>query len=324
MPSILIIDDSAFMRTRIREAVQKDGYSVMEASDGLTGLHMALTRRPDCIILDLIMPEMDGFRMLRTLHEQGNRIPVLIVTADIQVSVQKQCLALGASALLTKPPQEKELRAAVREALSTQRIGTAVRQATPRQTDALREFISIGVGRAAASLNDMVRLRVILEVPFIKILSPLQFKQEMADMGDRTMAAVTMGFYGPFSGSAALVISPSSAGKLMHVLAAPAGRTTSPAMDQQETLREVGNIVVNGVLGSLGNILRQQISYSHPTYSEITVKNLFFSEKIGNETVFLFVRTRFAVEEIEVEGSIILLFTVGAFESILDAIDEMQ
>lgn len=319
MASILIIDDSAFMRTRIREAVQKDGHTVMEASDGLTGLQMALTRGPDCIILDLIMPEMDGFRMLRTLHEKGSRIPVLVVTADIQISVQKQCMALGAAALLNKPPQEKELRAAVREVLSLQKKNTAARQPTPRQMDALKEFINIGVGRAAAALNELVRLRVVLEVPSIRILSPFQFKREMSDLGDRNMAAVKIGFYGPFSGSAALVISPASASKLVGVLA---GKATGPGAVDQETLREVGNIVVNGVLGSLGNILRQQISYSLPAYAEVTIKNLFFSEKIGNETVFLLVRTRFAVQEIEVEGNIILLFTVGAFDTLLDAIDE--
>ena len=311
------------MRTRIREAVLKDGHTVMEASDGLTGLQMAFTRNPDCILLDLIMPEMDGFKLLKTLHEKGNEIPVLVVTADIQVSVQKQCLALGAAALLNKPPQEQELRAAVREALSLRKKSAAVRQATPRQMDALKELINIGVGRAAASLNQLVKMRVVLEVPFIKILSPLQFKEEMADLGDWNMASVKMGFYGPFSGTAALVISPASASKLVGVLAGAEDNAGREAADR-ETLREVGNIVVNGVLGSLGNILRHQMSYSLPAYSETTVKNLFFSEKIGNETVFLLVRTRFAVQEIEVEGNIILLFTVGAFDALLDAIDEMQ
>lgn len=311
------------MRTRIRDAVLKDGHTAMEASDGLTGLQMALTRSPDCIILDLIMPEMDGFRMLRTLHDKGIRIPVLVVTADIQVSVQKQCLALGATALLNKPPQEKELLAAVREALSTRRIGAAVRQATPLQLDALRELINIGVGRAAASLNEMVKLRVALDVPFIRILSPLQFKQEMADLGDRNLASVKIGFYGPFCGSAALVLPPASASTLVGVLSGPdTGAAAAGAFDK-ETLREVGNIVVNGVLGSLGNILRHQITYSLPAYEEVTIKNLFFSEKIGNETVFLLVRTRFAVQEIEVEGNIVLLFTVGAFDAMLDAIDAM-
>lgn len=322
MASILIIDDSAFMRGRIVEAVKKDGHRVMEAADGIAGLQMALSRNPDCIILDLIMPEMDGFSILKTLHEQGQRIPVIVVTADIQVSAQKQCLALGAAALLNKPPRENEFLAALREVLSTQGKGPALRPLEPIHTDALKEFINIGVGRAAASLNEMLKHRVILDVPFIRILSPLQFKQEMRDLAGKSLSAVKMGFYGPFSGTAALVVHRESASKLVDVLVSREGADGSRKA-LGETLGEVGNVVVNGVLGSLGNILKQHISYSLPAYTEATIKSLFFSEKIGNDTVFLLVRTRFRIEKIEVEGNLILLFTVGAFDTILSAIDEM-
>jgi chemotaxis protein CheC len=320
MASILIIDDSAFMRGRISQAVKIDGHEVMEAGDGLKGLELANTHKPDCIILDLIMPAMDGFKILETLHEQGSTIPVIVVTADIQSSVQKQCLALGAAALLNKPPQQRELVKALREVLSTQKKGVAVSPAMPHHIDAIKEFINIGVGRAAASLNEMVKFRVTLEVPFVRILSPLQFKREMSDLTDKNMPAVKMGFYGPVSGTAALVIQPESASKLVSVLTGIETGTVS----LEETLREVGNIVLNGVLGSLANILKQHISYSLPAFTEITIKNLFFSEKIGNDTIFLLVRTRFKIETIEVEGNIILLFTVGAFDTLLEAIDEMK
>jgi chemotaxis protein CheC len=135
------------------------------------------------------------------------------------------------------------------------------------------------------------------------------------------MAAVKMGFYGSFSGTAALVMFPDSASKLVHVLT---GGASGSRTIIKETLREVGNIVVNGVLGSLGNILKEHISYSLPAYTEVTVKDLFFSEKIGNDTIFLLVRTHFNIHQIDVEGNIILLFTVGAFDSLLSAIDEMK
>lgn len=320
MASILIIDDSAFMRTKIKDTLKIDGHEVHEASDGFSGLKTAFDQKPDCIILDLIMPEVDGFRILKTLHDQGSKIPIIVVTADIQVSVQKQCLALGASALINKPPQEKELLKALREVLSTQRKGSAVRQATAHQMDALKELINIGVGRAASSLNEMLKFQVVLDVPFVRVLSPLQFKNEMGDLGEKNLSAVKMGFYGPFSGTAALVIQPENASRLVSALSN--GR--AGAMNPGETLREVGNIVLNGVLGSLANILKQHISYSLPEFTQITIKKLFFTEKIGNDTIFLLVRTRFAIREIEVEGNIVLLFTVGAFDTLLEAIDEMK
>lgn len=323
MASILIIDDSAFMRTRIREAIDKDGHDVLEAANGLKGLHMALAQRPDCIILDLIMPEMDGFKILQALQEQQSCIPVIVVTADIQLSVKKECLALGAAALINKPPQQRELRNVVREVLSGQKKGPATRQATAEEIDALKELINIGVGRAAGSLNEMLKFRVTLEVPFIKVLTPMQFKSEMKDLGDGNMSAVKISFHGPFSGTGTLVVAPESATKLIGALSGTPGGSRSRD-NLEETLREVGNIVVNGVLGSLGNILKQRLSFSLPAYREISIKDLFFSEKIGNDTVFLIVKTKFNIMRIEVEGNIILLFTVGAFDTLLSAIDEMK
>lgn len=322
MALILVIDDSAYMRDKIRTIVQSDGHDALEAADGLSGLQTAYARTPDCIILDLIMPEMDGLRILKTLHDQGSRIPVIVVTADIQVSVQRQCLSLGAAAMINKPPQERELLNAVREVLSVHRKGAAVKQATDRQLDTLKEVINIGVGKAAAALNEMVKHRVRLEVPFVKVLSPLQFKTEMEDLGDRMLTAVKIGFQGPFSGTAALVISHENAAKLINVLSGAAAVGVGPT--GAETLREVGNIVINGVMGSLGNILKQHLTYSLPLYAENTIKEIFFSEKIGNDTVFLLVRTRFKVETVEIEGNIILLFTVGAFDTLLAAIDDIK
>jgi chemotaxis protein CheC len=268
------------------------------------------------------MPQMDGFKILKKLHDEGSRIPVIVVTADIQVSVQKQCLALGAVALMNKPPQEKELLKTVREVLSIQKKGPATREATSVQMDALKELINIGVGKASASLNEMLKLRVNLDVPFVKVLSPLQFKHEMADLGDKNLSAVKMGFFGPFSGTGALVIAPQNGSRLVRALVGASSQ--GGRLVVEETMKEVGNIVLNGVLGSLANILKQHISYSLPVFTEVTIKKLFFSEKIGNDTVFLLVRTRFKIQEIEVEGSIILLFTVGAFDTLLSAIDEMN
>lgn len=318
MASILIIDDSPFMRSTIRGAIAGDGHEVREAADGLKGLQMALSENPDCIILDLIMPEMDGFKLLQALHDQKSDIPVIVVTADIQVSAQKECMALGASAFINKPPDRRELRNAVREALSSRKKAFATRQATATEMIILKELINIGVGRAAALLNEMLKFKVSLEVPFIKILSPLRFKDEMKGLGKSNMAAVKIGFSGPFSGTAALVISRESASKLVASLPdSGMGRV-------DETLREIGNIVLNGVLGSLGNILNQHITFTLPRYSEITIKEIFFGEKIGNDTIFLLVKAKFDIRQIEVEGTIILLFTVGAFDLLLSALDEMK
>lgn len=123
MALILVIEDSTFMRNKIINILKRDSYEIIEADNGITGLQTALERSPDCILLDLIMPGLDGAKLLRTLRERGQESPVIIVTADIQESTIRQCRELGAVAVVNKPPAEEELRKTVRSVLDLRRSG---------------------------------------------------------------------------------------------------------------------------------------------------------------------------------------------------------
>lgn len=117
MPSILVIEDSVHIRRLIREILEADGYTIVEAENGLQAVQMAVTEMPDCIILDLIMPDISGLKILKDLHEGGSKIPVIIVTAHLQDSVRQNCLELGASAFINKPFSKDELRHEVNKIL---------------------------------------------------------------------------------------------------------------------------------------------------------------------------------------------------------------
>ena len=119
MALILVIEDSSFMRNKIGSILKRGGHDIIEAEDGIKGLQMTIERSPDCILLDLIMPGMDGVKLLMTLRERGVMPPVVIVTADIQESTIKQCRELGAAAVVNKPPGEEELLNTVRNVLRT-------------------------------------------------------------------------------------------------------------------------------------------------------------------------------------------------------------
>ena len=120
MAKILIIDDSPYMRSKIREALKYGDCTFLEADTGLKGLHMIKEQSPDCIILDLIMPDIDGFKVLKNLYEEHSKIPVIVVTSDIQEIVRKECLELGAKAFVNKPINEDELSIIVKDILGFQ------------------------------------------------------------------------------------------------------------------------------------------------------------------------------------------------------------
>ena len=122
MAKILIIEDSSFMRKTIARMVKAEGYEILEATDGKDGLEKAVSNPPDCITLDLIMPEMDGIEVLKSLRERGLNIPVIVITADIQKDTCDQCLDLGAATVLSKPPKEEELRSAIKDVLQNEEV----------------------------------------------------------------------------------------------------------------------------------------------------------------------------------------------------------
>ena len=186
---------------------------------------------------------------------------------------------------------------------------------TPKQQDALTEVINIGLGRAAGMLNDMVNARVYLRVPTVKAFRMDQLAQEVA--------AVLLGFHGAFAGTAALVFPPDSAAKLVSLLTGENLNTPDLDAVRVGTLNEVGNIVLNGVMGSIGNILKQRVNYSLPTYAENTIMALLLSGKLAPDTTVILAHTHFGVEDHQIEGDVVLLFEVESFGLLKEAINQI-
>ncbi|MEM9484800.1 MAG: response regulator [Cyanobacteria bacterium P01_F01_bin.116] len=118
MALILITDDAAFTRRMIRKALQTDGdHVILEASNGVECIDLLESHTPDCILLDLLMPEMDGYGVLQTIKDRQLDIPVIVLSADIQDSAREQCMALGAFAMLKKPPKGPEILEMIQKAI---------------------------------------------------------------------------------------------------------------------------------------------------------------------------------------------------------------
>lgn len=193
---------------------------------------------------------------------------------------------------------------------------------TPEELDALKELINIGVGKAAGVLSEMVSGHISLQVPFIKILTAPDLKVEMEELGRYRISAVKLRFQGPFAGSAALVFPPDSASKLVSILTGEEPGSVDLDSVRVGTLNEVGNIVINGVMGSIANVLRQHIDYSLPNYVEDDIDNLLEMGGPLLATTVLLARTRFMIEQLHIEGDILLIFEVGSFDALIAVINK--
>ncbi len=109
MKRILIVDDSAIARDIVIK-ILGNGYEYDKAATGQEALAKIREHSPDLVLLDLLMPGMDGFGVLEKLKEMGNTIPVLLLSADIQKSTRVKAMQLGASDLVNKPAEPDALR----------------------------------------------------------------------------------------------------------------------------------------------------------------------------------------------------------------------
>jgi CheY-like chemotaxis protein len=115
---ILVVEDAWLSRRMMSKVLENDGHTILQATNGREGLEMVSTHNPECIFLDLLMPEVDGLDVLKTLQDEGSKIPIVVITADIQQSTRQQCLELGAIAVINKPSQPPEILQALKTALS--------------------------------------------------------------------------------------------------------------------------------------------------------------------------------------------------------------
>jgi DNA-binding response OmpR family regulator len=125
--SILVVDDSTVNRLLVAATLRRDGYRILEAEDGGSGLDAIARENPDLVILDFMMPEMDGAEMMRRLRARSGSSPprVLLMTALDATESAIKARELGADAYLVKPYAPLELRARVKELLAVTRANPA-------------------------------------------------------------------------------------------------------------------------------------------------------------------------------------------------------
>lgn len=124
MPTtLLVVDDAPAIREVVRDYFEAQGYAVVEAGDGEEALRLAQEVHPDLVLLDIMMPKLDGFAVIRELRRDGET-PVILLTARVAETDKITGLELGADDFVTKPFSLHELQARVRAVLRRARRGS--------------------------------------------------------------------------------------------------------------------------------------------------------------------------------------------------------
>ena len=134
--TVLIVEDEKNIVDILRFNLQREGYQTLEAYDGEDGLNKAKTEDPDIILLDVMLPKMNGFDVCRKLREEGYNVPIIILTAREEETDKVFGLEIGADDYMTKPFSMRELVARVaanirRSAMAASAASTASSSAMP-------------------------------------------------------------------------------------------------------------------------------------------------------------------------------------------------
>ena len=137
--SLLVVEDDENISSAISEYFSRAGYDVKTVDDGVMGVKAALDDPPDAVVLDLMLPKMDGLAVCRELREKANYLPILMLTAKDDVVDKVLGLEMGADDYITKPFSLRELEARIKSVLRRSR--------TPSNADGTKDDVPITRGR---------------------------------------------------------------------------------------------------------------------------------------------------------------------------------
>jgi len=166
MERILIIEDETPMRTALADVLEGEGYRPITAADGEIGLRKAIEEKPDLILLDIMMPKLDGFEVCAELRRLGHTVPVLMLTAKGQIEDRVTGLDAGADDYLVKPFSTEELLARVRALLRrTRKQGRAPRKLKlgDAEIDLARQTAMRGRKQIHLTAKEFAMLRLLAE-----------------------------------------------------------------------------------------------------------------------------------------------------------------
>src|SRR5438105_1045689 len=168
MSRLLIIEDELPMRTALADVLTAEGYRVLTAPDGEAGLQRALAEKPDLVLLDIMMPKLDGYAVCSELRRLGNGVPILMLTAKGQVEDRVTGLDAGADDYLVKPFSTEELLARVRAML--RRVQRQTRAASAlvlgdTRIDLIKQTATRGRKALHLTAKEFAMLRLMAEAP---------------------------------------------------------------------------------------------------------------------------------------------------------------
>ena len=184
------------------------------------------------------------------------------------------------------------------------------------EVDALTELVNIGVSRAASSLRELVGEQVFLTVPSLAVLTRAKAADHISLSESFQLVAVRQAFDGEFSGRAMLIFPEANSLELVRAVAGGHLSLEDIVELEQEALAEIGNIILNGCVATISNLLQRSLTMSLPEIVRGTGLDLFGAPEAGVEDVVLFIHINFSLQGREINGYVAMVMDLPALNAL--------
>ena len=190
-----------------------------------------------------------------------------------------------------------------------------------RSLASLQEMVNIGVGKGAQVLNTLLIHHVVLDVPTLIETTAEDLMPALGIDQKQLLSCVQMAYRGSLQGEVQLLFSSDAASQMVSLIIAQDVAPEELDFIRQATLTEVGNIVINAVIGTVSNLLGFRLEYTLPTFRGGNLAQIEAQRTLESEELILLARTTFTIEALSLKGNMILFFSWPTYKNLESALE---
>jgi len=312
--SLLICDDSSLARKQLLQALPV-GWSVevSQAASGLEALERIRQGSVDVLLLDLTMPELDGYQLLAQLRQEGLHCKTVVISADVQDEAVRRVLDLGALAFIRKPADPVHLHQTLASLGLLHDLPALVGRIEGESIgfrDAFREVVNVAMGRAAALLARVLGVFIQLPIPQVNLLEVGELHMALADAAQgQKLTAVCQGYIGGgIAGEALLLFHDSEVADMARLMRRQNYR-------EMEMLLDLSSLLISACLSGIAEQIEVVFSQGHP---QVLGQHASIDELIRLNSArwkkTLAVEFSYSLEGHDIHFDLLLLFTEDSVE----------
>ncbi|HAZ49971.1 MAG TPA: hypothetical protein DCZ55_37345 [Cyanobacteria bacterium UBA11371] len=308
---ILLAGDSPSENQRWRAALDAEEYVFVSASSLYHCLDMAEYHHPKVVMLNFYLIEDSFVPVIQFFHLLN--IPLLLMGDNFSPNLSRYLAQSGVFAVLGKNTGDRELRHAIARAVTAKHLtlNSSLNLDNFRsiQKNRLQNVVKKGIETAVARTSEMINCEMQFDPPSFAALSPLLLQEKLLNtLGDKLVAVAQLDFSGNMNGSAHMLFSQEAADKIVLSILGNEVAADERNEMKADIMAEIGNVAINGIVGTFSNTFKYKLSYVVPAYIEGSTREILKLMNLSLKSTIILFMSHFKMIDFHVEGDFVIFF----------------